>query len=224
MIKRLDDILLSDNVVDAVYKEYENADFKNWLIDFLPEIVNCENCQQDNPWHIYNVLDHILHAVEEMNKMTKDFLKQERKLLAYTMFFHDIAKPICKFRRFAKSYQRYVDSFFNHANVGSKIVLRVIDRFKFTKEQQNIIYSLVKEHDKFINLTLSKEKSNQRLLTDKYVLEQIRDYDKQFANGKKYFYYLILVSMADNKAQNPELANERIELLLVMKEIYDKYI
>ena len=160
MLKILDKILLSDNVIQKFYDEYKKEDFKKWLVSFLPEVEDCLNCEQDNPWHIYNVLNHILHSVEEMNKMTMDKKVQQRRMLAYTMFFHDIAKPMCKFRRFSKSHKKYVDSFFNHATKGADIVMRVIDKLNFTKKEQKTIIMLVKEHDKFINLTLNKEKSN----------------------------------------------------------------
>ena len=34
----------------------------------MPQVEDCKNQEQNNPWHKYNVLDHILHSVEEMNK------------------------------------------------------------------------------------------------------------------------------------------------------------
>ena len=72
MLEILDNILLSDDVTNEFYKNYDNKDFKTWILSILPEIEDCKNQQQDNPWHIYSVLNHILHSVEEMNKQTKN--------------------------------------------------------------------------------------------------------------------------------------------------------
>ena len=89
MIKKLDSILLSSNVVDNFYKEY-NGEFQNWILGILPELEDCKNRNQDTPWHIYSVLDHILHSVEEMNKQTEHLDNNVRRMLAYIMFLHDI--------------------------------------------------------------------------------------------------------------------------------------
>ena len=92
----LDSLLLSNNVVDNFYNEYiNNAWFKEELDKFLPEIYLCEKQKQNNPWHKYNVLGHILHSVEEMNKQTSNLPIVDRRLLAYTMLLHDIGKPHC---------------------------------------------------------------------------------------------------------------------------------
>ena len=88
-IEKLKKLLLSDNISTEFYKEYDGGEFKSWLLDILPEIEDCKNQQQNNPWHKYNVLDHILHSVEEMNKQTKE-LCTDRLLLATCMFLHDL--------------------------------------------------------------------------------------------------------------------------------------
>ena len=96
----LDEILLSSYVVDNFYNEYNNnKEFKEWLDSTIPDIKKCEEREQNNPWHIYNVLGHILHSVECMNKMTFNLNDKDKRLLAYTMFFHDIGKPDSHIRR-----------------------------------------------------------------------------------------------------------------------------
>ena len=49
MLKRLDNILLSDDVVKEFYINYIDPDFKNWLLGILPEVEACKNQKQDNP-------------------------------------------------------------------------------------------------------------------------------------------------------------------------------
>ena len=104
MQKILDEILLSENVVEQFYKHYENNDFKKWIMGILPEIEDCIELKQDNPWHIYNCWEHILHAVENINKLDINFDYKTRRILAYTMLFHDIGKPSCHIRRFSKFF------------------------------------------------------------------------------------------------------------------------
>ena len=77
-IKKLNEILLAENVVEEFHKNYV-GEFKVWLDNLIPEIEACQNQQQNNPWHKYNVLDHILHSVEEMNKQTLDMPDEDRK-------------------------------------------------------------------------------------------------------------------------------------------------
>ena len=106
----LDKILLSNNVVKDFCNEYNsNTEFKKWLDTFLPEIKSCEKQAQNNPWHKYNVLGHILHSVEEMNKQTLGLDNKTRRMLAYTMLLHDIGKPASHIVRMKNS--QAMDSF-----------------------------------------------------------------------------------------------------------------
>lgn len=218
MLKLLDDILLSDNVVENFYKGYERQEFKNWLVSILPEIEHCKNTEQDNPWHIYNCLDHILHSVEEMNKQTKDFEYNIRRMLAYTMFFHDIGKPECKIRRYAKLYGREVDSFFNHNLASVKIGERALNKFGFNSDEKKLILKLVKEHDLFMNLTLENTTNKyKRTLTQDVLDELVINLDEH--NGKNTMEYLIMVGKSDNLAQNPKMTSQSLKLLDVMTDM-----
>lgn len=217
MIKRLDEILLGDNVCENFLKEYQNPEFKEWIITNVSEIEDCAKTEQDNPWHIYNCLEHILHSVEEINNQTQGLDLAERRMLAYAMFFHDIGKPKTKFRRFAKAYQREVDSFFNHNNVGVEIASRVLANFNFSPSEQEQIKALIKEHDMFINLTLEDNQKGRKILSKDVLLDKIYDLDK-VGDGEKLMQYLIYVAKADNRAQNPEMTKESLEKLDVAQE------
>ncbi len=220
MLTLLDEILLSDNVVESFYKHYQNEEFKNWILSILPEIEDCQNTEQDNPWHIYNCLDHILHSVEEMNKQTKAFDSNIRRMLAYTMFLHDIGKPECKLRRYAKLYKREVDSFFHHNLASVKIGERVLDKLGFNQEESIIILKLVKEHDLFMNLTLEDATNPYKRKLTQEVLDELVD-GLDTDNGKKLMKYLLLVGKADNLAQNPKMTGQSLELLDIMTNMLD---
>ena len=42
-MKIIDNILLSDNVIENFYNQYRHKEFKSWLISILPEIEDCKN-------------------------------------------------------------------------------------------------------------------------------------------------------------------------------------
>lgn len=223
MVEILDKILLSENVVENFYYAYKDVDFRTWLTKVLPEIEFCKNENQDNPWHIYNILDHILHSVEEMNKQTIGMDKNIRRMLAYTMLLHDIGKPETKIRRYSKLYKREVDSFFNHNKASKKIADRVLADFDFCNQEINIIKTLIEDHDIFMFITL-KEDGNKyhNLLTKKYFSNLVYKLNETY-NGEKLMDYLIKVGKADNKAQNPEMTENSLILLNKMEEYLKNY-
>lgn len=221
MINLLDRILLSDNVVENFYKNYEDEGFRNWLLSILPEVESCKNLKQDNPWHVYNCLTHILHSVEEINKQTKDMDNSIRRMLAYTMFLHDIGKPNCLIRRYSKLYKKEIDSFFNHNIAGEKIANRVLDKFNFNKTEQKVIEMFIKEHDMFMFITLENDDNPyHKVLNYKYLKEKVKELNI-YGNGKKLLKYLILIGRADNKSQNPELTEKSLKLLDKMESMIE---
>jgi len=221
MIKILDNILLSENVKENFYLNYNNVEFYKWLNGFLPEVEKCRNLKQDNPWHIYNCLDHILVSVEEINKQTKDLKEDERRMLAYTMFFHDIGKPDCCLRRYSKLYGREVDSFFNHNKASVKIANNALEHLNFSKQDKNKILCLIDFHDVFMFITLKNNNNpHHHLLTEEYVMNLINDLNS-FGDGKELIEYLLMVGRADNKAQNPEMTKESLSKIDIIKEMVE---
>lgn len=220
-IEILDNILLSNSVCESFHSEYENnKEFNKWINSVLPEIKDCYNNPQDNPWHIYNILDHILHSVEEMNKQTENIDIKDRRLLAYTMFLHDIGKPKCKIRRMKNGVM--INSFFNHNVESAKISKRVLPLFNFNESEIRDICELVYRHDVFINITLDTQDKYHKILTEKVLLDEIN----KFKNDDKYKYmkYLIMVGVSDSKAQNPCMTKRAFELLERMNEMLEKLI
>lgn len=217
MKKILDEILLSENVVKNFYNYYENnSQFRNWLDEILPEIQHCKNQKQDNPWHIYNCLDHILHSVEEINKQTQNLDFSTRRNLAYTMFLHDIGKPEKYIRRYSKLYGREVDSFFGHNIASVKVCDRVLEKFGFDNKNSEIIKKMVEMHDIFMFITLDKTTNpHHNQLNEKYIEKEIKNLDT-VGNGKQLMKYLIMVGRADNKAQNPQMTTQSLCLLDAM--------
>ena len=224
MLEKLNNILLSDTALEQFHNEYEKGDFRNWLLGILPEVEDCKNLKQDNPWHIYNCLDHILHSVEEMNKQSAGMDYDTRRMLAYTMFLHDIGKPECHIRRYSKLYGRAVDSFFDHNKAGVKIADRVLDKFDFNSTDCSVISKFIDMHDIFMSIRLKNDNNPyHHVLTEEYINTQINELNS-VGNGEQLLKYLIMVGRADNLAQNPEMTGDSLHLLTVFDSMLDNMI
>ena len=178
-IEILDGILLGNNAVEDFYSKWQTDNsFKEWINNLLPEIEACEKQQQINPWHKYNVLGHILHSVEAINKQTRDMDHTTRRRLAYTMFLHDIGKPKHHVERIVNGEKR--DSFFNH-NIGSeKIARRVLPTLNFDKHEIEIISKLVYKHDIFMFIKdFPTRNPHWRTLSPTLIKEEILDLIKE---------------------------------------------
>ena len=224
MKELLDKILLSDNVVETFYRYYnENEEFKKWLLELIPEVEDARLQKQDNPWHIYDCLDHILHSVKEMNKLSKDLDKRSIRVLAYTMFFHDLGKPKCHIRRYSKFHGREVDSFYNHNKESMVIANRALDELDFTVQEKALIVMLVHEHDIFMFITLENDENKFHEVLNNELLEKYFKKYSSLGDPYKVMKYLLMVGRADNLAQNPSMTKDSLHLLDVMGEMVNKY-
>lgn len=212
MIKRLDEILLSENVVENFYKAFNSDnEFKKLLDQFIPEIEDCENREQDNPWHKYNVLGHLLHSVQAMNNQTKDLDFKERRMLAYVMLFHDIGKPATHIRRMKNGKMQ--DSFFDHNVKSEEIAKRVLPILGFDESERKIMQKLIFKHDIFMYIKLEETNNpHWRKLTNEIIKEEISDLN-EVGDGYKLMKYLIWVGRSDNLAQNEKMTGDSLKML-----------
>ncbi len=217
-IEKLTNVLLSNNAKDNFYKLIEDANFENWLTSLIPEIADCHACEQNTPWHIYNVLDHILMSVEKINELSQGFDAKKRKILAYTMFFHDIGKPKCKIIK--KVGDKFFDSFPAHQVESKEIAQRVLPELKFDEKDIEHIALLIENHDIFITITKNPIKNYQKKFSKELIESLIQHFNK-YGNGKNILEEIVLISTADNKAQNPELTKDSLEILQETKNILD---
>lgn len=215
--EKSDSILLSNNVCERFYAEY-NSDcmFRKATDALLPEIQACMRCEQRGIWHIYNVMDHILHSVEQMNILTADMSYSARRLLAYTMFLHDMGKPACRTQE--QTADGTVDRFIGHNKVSADITRRVAPQLDFCKSDIMTIVQLVEYHDIFLLLKEKPTRPWHIALTEQFVRDFIERLNS-FGCGKRNFDYLMLVGIADNKAQNPALTGEPLKLIARVSEM-----
>lgn len=221
-IQILDNIVLSNKVVDDFYTKYNtDAEFKAWLDCTIPQIAKCEAQQQNNPWHKYNVLGHILHSVEEMNQQTATLPNDTRRMLAYVMLFHDIGKPDCHIVR--EKNGQMIDSFFNHNVRSCEIAKEILPKLNFTAKEVKVMAKLVYKHDIFMFIKECKTNNpHWRVLTNELIQEEINDLNK-VGEGKTLLKYLIMVGRSDNLAQNERMTGESLKMLAKFDRMLQGY-
>lgn len=113
--------------------------YKDVFSLFIPELKDMIDFPQNNPWHIYNVFDHIVHAVAECD--SKDLITR------LAVFFHDFGKP--------HSYQDGEDGvrhFKGHAKVSAEMTDNIMKRLRFDNDTRNKVVELVHYHDATISV------------------------------------------------------------------------
>ena len=102
----------------------------------LPEFDACMNCEQNNPYHIYNVGEHILQSLLQVEK---------DKVLRLTMLFHDFGKP----QTHTKS-EDGISHFYGHQAISAEMARSIMRRLKFDNDTTDKVKKLVTEHDRVV--------------------------------------------------------------------------
>lgn len=134
--------------------------YKDVFSLFIPELKDMFDFPQNNPWHIWNVFGHTIHAVEHCDS--------DDLVVRLAVFFHDFGKP--------HSYQDGEDGirhFKGHGKVSADMTDSIMKRLRFDNETRNNVVELVYYHDatfevgkKYVKRWLNKigEKQFRRLL------------------------------------------------------------
>lgn len=119
-------LLVGDNAMQVL------DEYKEVIGVIIPELRPTFACIQNNPWHIYNVYGHIIHAVDAAPK---------DEIIRLTMLLHDIGKPSVK-----TTDEKGIDHFKFHAPVGADIAKTVLKRFKVSNEIYDKVTTLIYYH------------------------------------------------------------------------------
>lgn len=133
--EELDKILLSQNPANV--EQLHTLGLMHYI---LPEVDVCFSVPQRNKYHIYNVGEHIIHAV----KNSPDDI-----IIRWAALLHDIGKPDSK----------SVDSngiihFYGHHRQSVRLASEILRKFRFDSEQQKEILLLIENHDVRIDNSL----------------------------------------------------------------------
>lgn len=148
---------------------------------FIPELAPMINCEQISRYHIYDVWEHTLKALEHCTELSHD---TETRL---AVLFHDIGKPR------AKSYdpKKQVNHFYGHAPISAGMCADILSRLRFDNRTKENVMWLIRHHDEKIPL---KELRIKRILA---------------AAGEDMFIKLLHLMECDNAAKTPAVAEER---------------
>ena len=126
------------------------ADYKEVFSFIIPEIEPMIGFKQNNPYHVYDVFEHTLHAM--------DACGTDDPVVKLALLFHDIGKPA--------SYsvgENGIGHFTGHGKVSTRIADDVMQRLKFDNKTREAVVQLVREHDtpiraekKYLNRMLNK--------------------------------------------------------------------
>lgn len=105
---------------------------RNVIAVFIPEIKASFDCLQNNPYHKYDVYEHIVHAVGHV---------APTPVLRLAAFFHDIGKPACK-----TTGEDGVGHFYYHEHKSTDMCREIMNRLRFDNKTKNRVCLLVKRH------------------------------------------------------------------------------
>lgn len=113
-------------------------DYREIIAVFIPEIRDMFGFEQNNPYHMFAVWDHIIEVLVRANL----FMDPNNLALALAAFFHDIGKP--------HSYQDSPDGirhFYGHAAKSAEMTDSIMRCMRFNNSIREQVVTLVKYHD-----------------------------------------------------------------------------
>lgn len=166
----------------------------------IPEIKDMIGFKQNNPYHIYDVWNHTVHAVQAYKCDCEPVLNPKDLVTSLAIFFHDFGKPHC--------YQDDEDGirhFKGHGRVSADMTDEIMKRLNFDNDTIEKVVELVYYHDA--------------------TFEVGKKYVKRWLNkiGEKQFRRLLNIRRADIKAQadmNQEIRLQKIDNIgYVLEEV-----
>jgi len=126
-------ILASKNPVDGINLLRETG----LLQLIIPELEKAFGVEQKSPGrhHIYDVGTHLLNSLAAVSERNPD------AIVRFATLIHDIGKP----QTFRKLETGTI-TFYNHEVVGASIAKRIADRLRFSNEQKEKLWRLVRFH------------------------------------------------------------------------------
>lgn len=136
-LKGLTEILKADVPSEEIKKKEQE------IFDMIPELEKCKGCKQNSPWHIYDVYNHIMHVMDNV---------ENDEILRMCALFHDLGKPD------TKETDKYgIDHFPNHWFISKEIFDSFSKEYDYDKEKAKTISKLIFYHDLNIGKLDNKE-------------------------------------------------------------------
>lgn len=165
------------------------------LMEYIvPEFNKAYDMEQHHPHHIYDVACHTIVAMENT---------PQDRLLRLTVFLHDIGKIYTR-----TTDKKGIDHFYNHPEKSAQMAEKILKELRLDNHTIRDIILLIEYHDYHLKNKLSK-------ISIKKVLNVI---------GEALFDQLLLVQLADVKAQNPEKLKPKLEAIELQRTIKEEII
>ena len=132
-------------------------DYAVILAEFIPEISNCIDFDQNSKYHCFDLLTHICKVIDNVPAV---------HYLRLAALFHDIGKPSCY--SIDESGEGH---FYGHAKESTRVAMRVLELLKVDNDTKDKVLFLVSHHDTPIPQT---EVLIKKLLS-KYGVDKFRD-------------------------------------------------
>jgi len=168
--------LICGKNVPRILREYSPI-----ICEFIPEIAPMINCGQISRYHIYDVWEHTLKALEHCVELTGDL---ETRL---AVLFHDIGKPKAKIYDEVKQ----VNHFYGHAPISADMAEELFTRMKFDNKTKENVTWLIRHHD------------------EKVPLKELRVKRIVGSVGEEQFVKLLHLMECDNSAKATNVVEER---------------
>ena len=178
----LDKIICGKDCV-RVLMEYSDV-----ITEIIPEFKPCIGFEQHSPYHKYTVWEHTVIA---MNSAPADNLNLRR-----TLFFHDIAKPVC-----AKFDEDGRGHFKGHDQKGAEMTAEIMKNLRYDGKSTAYAVMLISRHSQKIKNSVDVKK----MMSE---------------TGDELFFELMQMKKCDNMGKNPQCLNENILFDELIKEGY----
>ncbi len=119
-------LLLGDGADDILLT------YSDVISAFIPEFREAIGFEQNNPYHKYNIYEHIIRSVGSAPKCLT---------VRLALLLHDIGKPTCHTRD-----EKDIDHFIGHEKISVEISTKVLNRLRFNCETIKNVTELIKYH------------------------------------------------------------------------------
>ena len=109
---------------------------------FLPEWDSMAVTNQNNVNHIYSVGEHTIKVLQAVKKLYTGNDERELRILSWSAFLHDVAKPEC-----LTTDENGTDHFYGHPQLGSRKADEILKRLKFDNYTINMVTRIINFHD-----------------------------------------------------------------------------
>lgn len=186
----LSKLLLGDNAFDVLMR------YREVLAVIIPELSPMFDCQQINPWHVYDVWEHTCKAVVSCPKDLK---------LRMTMLLHDVGKPVKK-----TTDENGIDHFKGHQQVSADLSHGILKRLKVSNEIYDYVMTLIPIHDITINPERKCVKRWLGRIGEEYLkaLLEVKRADKLAQNSEK----------TQKEIETLDLISEEIHSIIIENE------